>query len=114
MEDRLMTVNTKSSRVTSSIEVDQTESIEKKQTEPLQQDILHKQLSLARRLLNWRTIVPLVIVMVALIFLANKANIDPKKIGDAIRRANMEFFLAAIVIYYTSFPLRALRWRILL
>src|SRR5713226_4277727 len=99
MGDGLMTQNTKSSSVTSSTEVDQTDSIEKKQAEPLQQEtqaeqeILRKQLSLGRRLLNWRTIVPLVTVIIALIFFARKANIDPQKTWDAIHNANMEFFL---------------------
>ncbi len=115
-----MTQNTKNSNVPSSTEADQTQSIETKQAEPLQQetqaeqDILHKQLSLGKRLLNWRTIVPLVIAIVALIFFAKRANIDLQKTWDAIRSANIEFFLASFIIYYLSFPLRAIRWRILL
>ncbi len=69
-----MTQNMNNSNVPSSTEADQTQSIETKQAEPLQQEtqaeqnILHKQLSLGKRLLNWRTIVPLVIAIVALIF----------------------------------------------
>ncbi len=115
-----MTQNTKKINITSFTEADQTESIEKKQAEPLQQEtqveqeILHKQLSLGKRLLHWRTVVPLVIVVIALIFFAKKVNIDPQKTWDAIHSAHMEFFLVAFVIYYLSFPLRAVRWRILL
>lgn len=81
------------------------------QAEP---EITSKQLSIGKRLLNWRTLVPLVIVIAALVYFAQKANIDPQKTWAAIRTANPLFFLAAFLAYYVSFPLRALRWRLLL
>jgi uncharacterized protein (TIRG00374 family) len=84
---------------------------EDKQTEP---EITRDQLSLRKRLLNWRTLVPLVIVIFALVFIATKANINPQQTWNTIRTANLIFFVAAFVIYYLSFPIRALRWRILL
>jgi uncharacterized protein (TIRG00374 family) len=77
-------------------------------------EITRDQLSLGRRFLNWRTIVPLVIVIVALVFFAQKANINPQKTWAAMSHANLAFFLAAFVIYYLSFGIRAWRWRILL
>ena len=70
--------------------------------------------SLLARLLNWRTIVPLVIVIALLVYLAQKAHIDPQQTWATLKQANLLFFLAAFLIYYASFPLRALRWRILL
>lgn len=98
-----------------------TEIMEQKQAEILQQDnkltepeITREQLSLSKRLLNWRTLVPLAIVIFALIFVATKANINPQQTWNTIRTANLIFFAAAFVIYYLSFPIRALRWRILL
>ena len=111
MEDSLITQNTKSSKIASSTEDEQVEVIEKNQAES---EITREQLSLSKRLLNWRTLVPLIIVIAALVFFAQKANINPQKTWDAIRSANMLFFLAAFVTYYLSFPLRAMRWRILL
>ncbi len=84
-----------------------------KQT-PEETEITSEQLSLRKRLLNWRTIVPLVIVIIALVFFAQKANINPQKTWASLRTANPLFFLAAFVIYYCSFPIRALRWRMLL
>ena len=65
----------------SSVDNTQSEAIERKQAELLQQqekdvqsqeepEISREQLSLGKRLLNWRTIVPLVIVIVALVFFA--------------------------------------------
>ncbi len=78
------------------------------------QEITREQLSLRKRLLNWRTIVPLVIVLALLIYSAQKLNINPQQTWTAIRSANGIFFLAAFLSYYLSFPLRALRWRLLL
>ena len=77
-------------------------------------EITREQLSLRKRILNWRTIVPLVIVVVFLVFFIQKANIDPQQTWQTIRSANVLFLLAGFVVYYLSFPLRALRWRILL
>ena len=101
---------------------DQLESTEKKQSDLLQQqlhpekepEITREQLSLGKRLLNWRTILPLVIVIALLIYVAQKTNIDPQQTWATIRSANLVFFLAAFLVYYLSFPIRALRWRLLL
>lgn len=101
---------------------DQLESIEKKQSDLLQEqlhpekepEITREQLSLGKRLLNWRTILPLVIVIALLIYVAQKTNIDPQQTWATIRSANLIFFLAAFIVYYLSFPIRALRWRLLL
>ena len=57
---------------------------------------------------------PLVIVIAAIAFFVRQEHIDPQKTWTAIRSANFIFLLAAFVIYYLSFPLRALRWRLLL
>ncbi len=93
------------------------ETIDQKQVALLQQEeneISREQLSLRSRLLNWRTIVPLVVVIALLVYLAQKAHIDPKQTWATLKQANLLFFLIAFLIYYASFPLRALRWRILL
>jgi uncharacterized protein (TIRG00374 family) len=76
--------------------------------------ITREQLALGKRLFNWRTLVPLAIVIVALVFMAQKIQIDPQKTWMAIRHANPWLFLAAFGIYYFSFVLRAVRWRLLL
>ena len=77
-------------------------------------EITHEQLALSKKLLNWRTLLPLVVVIVALIIFAQKSNINPQKTWNVIRSANLFFFLLAFVIYYCSFAIRALRWRLLL
>src|SRR6266699_1117916 len=107
------------------VDDNQSETVEKKQTELLEQkrleessqaepEITRDQLSLSKRLLNWRTIVPLIIVVVAVVFFVQKLHIDPQKTWAEMRSANIIFLLAAFTIYYLSVPLRALRWRILL
>ncbi len=122
MEDNLLTQNTGSASETdiSTVQDDQTKTIEKKKAELLKQEtekepeITQEQLSIGKRLLNWRTIVPLVIVIVALVFFAQKVNINPKLTWAAMRNANIYFVLAACCIYYLSFPIRTIRWRMLL
>nr|BBH95631.1 TIGR00374 family protein [Thermogemmatispora argillosa] len=79
-----------------------------------EQPITAEQLSLGKRLLNWRTIVPLLIVLLALLIFLKQEKIDFQQTWQAIRAANPFFFAIAFVVYYLSFPLRALRWRILL
>lgn len=102
------------------VESQQTERVTQKQEELPQHEaqeeteITREQLSLRKRLLNWRTIVPLVIVIGLLIYLAQKAHINPAQTWATVKQANLLFFLVAFLIYYASFPLRALRWRILL
>jgi len=118
----LITRNTSSASNTDaqSLQEDQSESTSGKQAEPPDQEtheepeITKEQLSLGKRLLNWRTIVPLVIVIVALVYFAKKANINPQQTWAAIRTANVYLLLAAFSIYYLSFPIRTLRWRLLL
>lgn len=77
-------------------------------------EITRSQLALGKRLLNWRTLVPLLITVVAVVYFTQKQHIDPQKIKDEISKANILLLLAAFGIYYLSFPLRAWRWRILL
>lgn len=107
-------------------EDNRTDAIEQKKAELLQQklhientdkqepEITREQLSIGKRLLNWRTLVPLAVVIFALLYIARSANVNPQQAWHIIRTANPGFFLAAFLIYYTSYPIRALRWRLLL
>lgn len=80
----------------------------------LSDELTRDQLALGKRFINWRTLVPLVIVIVVLIIVAKKSNINPQKTWAVIQHANPLFFVAAFLIYYLSFALRTLRWRLLL
>ena len=99
---------------------DPTITIEQKKAELLKQetnneaDITQDQLSISKRLFNWRTFVPLAIAIIALIIFSQKININPKLTWLAMRNAKVYFVLAAFIIYYLSFPIRTFRWRMLL
>lgn len=81
---------------------------------PSSEEISSTQLSLGKRLLNWRTLIPLVIVLGFLIYTAQKLHINPGETWAAMRSANPVLFLSAFAVYYLSFPIRTLRWRLLL
>ncbi len=89
----------------------QADSIVVAATEP---EITHEQISIRKRLLNWRTLLPLLIVLGLLVYAAKKLQIDPAQTWATIRTANVFLFLAAFFIYYLSIPIRTLRWRLLL
>ncbi len=120
LEDNLITQNTGMNSIPPENSSTEAEAIEKKKVELLQQEsnqepeITREQLSIGKRLLDWRTIVPLVIVIVALVYFAKQAHINPQQTWAAIRAANIWFVLISFTIYYLSFPLRTLRWRLLL
>ena len=77
-------------------------------------EITREQLSLGKRLLNWRTLLPLAIVIAAIIYFVHSSHIDLHKTWAVMASANVVFLLVAFVSYYLSFPLRTLRWRLLL
>src|SRR5260221_395724 len=86
MEDNLITQNPQNNSV-SDVDNSQSEAIEQKtakllELEPHQEsvdaqaepEITRDQLALSKRLLNWRTFVPLIIVIVAIVFFVQKED----------------------------------------
>ncbi|HEY7347983.1 MAG TPA: lysylphosphatidylglycerol synthase transmembrane domain-containing protein [Ktedonobacterales bacterium] len=75
-----------------------------------------ERLSISRRLLSWRTILPLVVVIVVFALVAQHLGLEfnPKGIASALAQANIWVFLAGFIVYYSSFPLRVLRWKLML
>ncbi len=73
-------------------------------------------LSLRERVLSWRTVVPLVAVVLVLALLAGHLSLElnPKSIGAALVRANVWLFLAGFIAFYASLALRVVRWKLLL
>jgi glycosyltransferase 2 family protein len=110
----LITDNVDDSSTASTASTPHTEAPKTPETTQHAADITHEQLALGKKLRNWRTLLPLLIVSVALIIFAKKTNINPQKTWAVIQHANFFFFLTAFFIYYCSFGIRALRWRILL
>ena len=71
--------------------------------------------SLARRLLNWKTIGSIIFGVVLLVMLFRYVfNQDLGEIWTRISHANPAFLLLAFVAYYLTFPLRGFRWAYLL
>jgi hypothetical protein len=75
-----------------------------------------EQLSLRRQVLRWRTILPLLVVIILLVLLAQHLSLElnPQAIAAALARANLWLFLGALLAFYASLVLRVARWQLLL
>jgi uncharacterized protein (TIRG00374 family) len=82
---------------------------------PSEEAIPEREVSLARRFLNLRTIGSIVfgVAILALLFKV-VLNIDLGETWRQISTANPLFLLLATLAYYATFPLRGLRWRFIL
>ena len=67
-----------------------------------------------RRFGNLRTLVSFAIAIALLAFLITRTDIDFARTWQEINSANLWYLLAGLVVYYMTFPLRAVRWRLLL
>jgi len=79
-------------------------------------DLNPEQLSLRKKLFSWRTLVPLVVVIIFFVLLAQHLSLElnPQSIGAALVKANIWLFLAALIAFYGSLLLRVVRWKLLL
>lgn len=82
---------------------------------PPEEAIPEREVSLARRLLNVRTIGSIVFGLV-LVFLLFRVilNVDFGHTFELMRTANVWMLLAGLFVYYLTFPLRSLRWTLIL
>lgn len=82
---------------------------------PPEEAIPEREVSLARRFLNLRTIGSIVFGVAMLVLLFKVVlNIDLGETWRQISNANPLFLLLATLAYYATFPLRGLRWRFVL
>lgn len=82
---------------------------------PPEEAIPEREVSLARRFLNLRTIGSIVFGVAMLVLLFKVVlNIDLGETWRQISTANPFFLLLATLAYYATFPLRGLRWRFVL
>jgi len=70
------------------------------------------EVAVRRQLFGWREAVSIVIPLVLLLIVAR--NVDWRTTVATIRDANGAYVLAALAVYYATFPLRARRWARLL
>jgi len=71
-------------------------------------------ISFGQRLRQPRTILSFLISVVIIVFVVTKPNINLAEVWRNVRMANPWLLLLAFAVYYASFPVRALRWRVLL
>jgi len=72
------------------------------------------EVSLGRRFLNYRTLISFVIALGLLVVLFERLDVNFGLTWGMIKACNPVFYAFAFLSYYVTFPLRALRWRILL
>jgi glycosyltransferase 2 family protein len=70
--------------------------------------------SLGQRFFNVRTLLSFALGFAIIAFLLTRVQIDVGAIADRIRQANPWLLGLAFVVFYLTFPIRAVRWRKLL
>ena len=70
--------------------------------------------SLGRSLRNPRTIISFVLALAIILFIFRGLNINIAQTWSYIRNANGWLFLLGFLVFYLTFPIRALRWRMLM
>ena len=70
--------------------------------------------SLARALRSPRTWISFVLALFLILFVLRGFNIDPARTWAYMRGADARLLLLGLAVFYLTFPLRAVRWRMLL
>jgi glycosyltransferase 2 family protein len=81
---------------------------------PAEQEVERRGFSLGRSLRDPRTLVSFALAIAIILFVFRGFNIDLAQTWAYMRGANPLLMLTALVVFYSTFPLRALRWRVLL
>ncbi len=82
---------------------------------PPEESIPEREVSLARRLLNVRTIGSIAFGLILVFFLFRVIlNVDFGRTFELMGRANLGLLLVGLFAYYLTFPLRSLRWTLIL
>jgi uncharacterized protein (TIRG00374 family) len=69
---------------------------------------------LSKRFLNFRTAISFVIGLAILAFVLSRVEVNVAEIRARLAQTNLALFLGAVLLYYATFPIRALRWQQLL
>jgi uncharacterized protein (TIRG00374 family) len=78
------------------------------------EDVAERGFSLKDRLLNVRTLISIALSIAIVAFILTQFNINLGDVLAQMRQVNLGLYLLAFLTFYLTFPLRALRWRILL
>ncbi len=78
------------------------------------EDVAQRGFSLKDRFLKPRTLVSLALALAIIVFVFRGLDIDVGQTWQQMRRANPWLYLLAFVSFAATFPIRAIRWRLLL
>src|SRR5579863_7416842 len=73
-----------------------------------------QKVDLGRKFANWRTVASFSFALIILVVALSKSGVSVSDLKDALRQVNPALYVAAFLLYYVSFPLRTIRWRILM
>jgi hypothetical protein len=76
--------------------------------------VAEEDISFGQRLRQPRTIASFLVAVVIIVLVMTRLNIDPGEVWRNVRGANPWLLGCAFAIYYFSFPVRAVRWNIIL
>lgn len=66
------------------------------------------------RILSPRTLISFALAFAIIFFVFRGIDIDVQEVWRQVHQINLWLFLLAFIVFYLTFPIRALRWRILL
>lgn len=81
---------------------------------PPDEVIPEHEISLARRLLNWKAILSIVFAFLVLALAFRTLGVNLGRTWGLIVDANLGFLALAFAVYYLTFPIRGFRWRYVL
>ena len=81
---------------------------------PPDEPIPEREVSLARRVLNWKTIASVIFAFVILALAFRTLGVNLGRTWSLILQANIGFLALAFAAYYLTFPIRGFRWRYVL
>lgn len=81
---------------------------------PAEVEVERSGFALGKALRNPRTLVSFALALAIILFLVRGLEIDLAQTWEYMRGANAALLLAGFLVFYATFPLRALRWRLLL
>src|SRR5215207_8158453 len=81
---------------------------------PAQIEVERSGFSLGKSLRNPRTLISFGVAVAIILFVLRGLNIDLAKTWQYMRGADPWLMLMALLVFYLTFPMRAIRWRLLL
>jgi hypothetical protein len=81
---------------------------------PAQAEVERTGFSLGKSLRNPRTLISFALAIAIILFVVRGLDIDLTRTWEYMRGADLRLMLAGFLVFYLTFPLRAVRWRLLL